>query len=96
MKCYVSKETGNLIVKGKSPLVALRKIVRRCINKMKKCDSRIDIFSQINKRPFTLIDEHGKVLEYIVSIIKDEDNTFKSLYYKVDYRMEIYKKLTDI
>ena len=82
----------NTIIKGQSPLVALRKAIRKLTRIVE--DKGGDKFGLKNE-PITILDEDFKRFEYIFSIVKkEEQNT--NIFASFDYDIVVYKKLAKI
>ena len=90
---YTIKQLNNLTVSATTPLGALRKAIRKLVNNIKKQGG--DIY-EIKNEKFNIASENSEsaASEYIISIVKSKQE--KSIYYKLDYEIEIYKKLNNI
>lgn len=92
---YSISELNSLMVKGKTPIHALKKAIRKVVSNVKKRGE--NIFTIQNERLTIKCLETDKESIYIFTIIKKEDfNNQRSLYYQLEYDIEIYKKLNNI
>lgn len=95
-KIFIVKELRNLEVNGQNYVSVIRKVVRKMVSNAKKKKPHIDIFDQFKNITLTIYEKKdgdvGGIKEQIfifslVPIVK------KSLYYNLDYNIEVYKKL---
>lgn len=86
------QELKNTVVSAKSPLIALRKAIRKVVSVMELKGK--DIFEMVNQS-ITLVNEYGEEQTYLVSIVP-YDGKQKSIYYKLNYEIEVYKKLNNL
>lgn len=94
---YLCPQLNNMAIIGQNPLTAIRKCVRKLILNAKTKKKDIDIFSTFKNIHLSLVSPtDGKRNDYIISIIKLDENTPKSIYYKMEYSIELYRKLKNI
>lgn len=93
---YICLQLKNMQVIGQNPLIALRKCIRKLIYNAKQKQKDVDIFAVFKDIKITLLCcQTNKQIHYIVSIVKPTKPNL-SLYYKLDYELEIYRKLQNI
>ena len=95
-KTFIVKELRNLEINGQNYVSVIRKVVRKMVSNAKKKKPNIDIFEQFKNITLTIYEKKdgdvGAIKEQIfifslVPIVK------KSLYYNLEYNIEVYKKL---
>lgn len=91
-KNYTVLEMKNCKVKAQSPLVALRKVVRKFIRIVEEKGG--DKFGFKNES-VTILDEDFKRFEYIFSIVKNEEQK-ENMLASFDYEIVVYKMLAKI
>ena len=83
---YQIAQMNNMKVKARTPLIALRKGVRRFLQLYK--GNKFGLSCE----PLTIIDlQTGKEINYIFSIVKLKEQ--RSIYSKFDYNIQVYKQL---
>lgn len=91
-KNYTVLEMKNCKVKGQSPLIALRKVIRKFIRVVEEKGG--DKFGLKNES-VTILDEDFKRFEYIFSIVKKEEQK-ENIFASFDYEIVVYKMLAKI
>lgn len=89
---YQIKEIGDFEVEAKTPLFALRKGIRKLLSRIQKKNG--DIYD-IKGQTITLVNQFGDPQIYLVTILPYSGPP-KSIYYKFEYEIEVYKKLNVI
>lgn len=82
----------NKTIVAACPKTALKKAVRKIVHQIKSTKKNIFDMKDMH---ITLADSNGKKHAYIISIVKT-DEVPSSVYYKLDYGIEIYKKQANI
>ena len=96
-KVFTIIEFKNLQIKAINSITALRKSVRYLITTSKKREPKINIFDKFKNINITVKDvESEKQTMYIISIVKPISGKSKSIYYKLEYEIEVYRKLANI
>ena len=95
-KTFIVKELRDLEINGQNYVSVIRKVVRKMVSNAKKKKPNIDIYGQFKNITLTIYEKKdgdvGAIKEQIfifslVPVVK------KSLYYNLDYNIEVYKKL---
>ena len=95
-KTFIVKELRNLEINGQNYVSVIRKVVRKMVSNAKKKKLNINIYDQFKNITLTIYEKKngdvGAIKEQIfifslVPVVK------KSLFYILEYNIEVYKKL---
>ena len=95
-KLFVVKELRNIEVNGQNYVSVIRKIVRKMVSNAKKKKPNIDIYDQFKNITLTIYEKKNGDVETIkeqIFIFSLVPVVKKSLYYNLEYNIEVYKKL---